>query len=247
MPCAQRLESRPPGVVVSGLDLDVSDAAMSDLLMRVEDRLLVARESRLAETDRHALGEELPVLGSGQEVPPASPHDAETLRDRLEDLRQRAATRPPELVRVRVDHPVGAELGRSEPRHTRDPLALAHVVALLVDEMEATGALVPLENLRRPVVGGVVGRDDEVDAGIQVERELRVDDVRLVARQKRHDELHRATPAVRTTASTTRSAARPSTSPTISETASARSADSSDGWASERSIPETTSSKHFAG
>ena len=113
--------------------------------------------------------------------------------------------------------------------------------------MEATGPLVPLENLRRPVVGRVVGRDDEVDARAQVERELRVDDVRLVPRQERHYQPHRAAPAARTTAATTRSAARPSTSPTIADTTPARSADSSAGWASERSIPETTSSKHLAG
>ena len=61
---------------------------------------------------------------------------------------------------------------------------------VLAEEPEAARPLVPLEDLGRPVVGPVVRRDDEVDAGVQVERDLRVDDVRLVAGEQRHDELH---------------------------------------------------------
>ena len=52
-------------------------------------------------------------------------------------------------------------------------------------------ARVALEDLGRPVLRAVVGRDDEVDAGVEVERDLRVDDVGLVADEERHDELHR--------------------------------------------------------
>ncbi len=159
--------------------------------MRVEDRPLVAREGGSAETNRHALGEELRVVGSRHEVPPAATHDAEPRRDRREDVLQRAPTRPPELVGVRVDDPVGAELGRREASHARDPSRLAHVVAGLANEVETTRALVPLEDLRRPVVRAVVGRDHEVDPGAQVERELRIDDVRFVPREERHDEPHR--------------------------------------------------------
>ena len=47
---------------------------------------------------------------------------------------------------------------------------------------------------RRPVLRAVVGRDDEVDAGVQVERDLRVDRIRLVAGPEGHDELHSAAP-----------------------------------------------------
>ena len=51
-------------------------------------------------------------------------------------------------------------------------------------------ALVPLENLRRSVLGAVVGRDDEVNACIEMKRELRIEDVRGVATEERHNELH---------------------------------------------------------
>ncbi len=53
-------------------------------------------------------------------------------------------------------------------------------------------ARVALEDLGRPVLRAVVRRDDEVDAGVQVKRDLRIDDVRLVANEERHDELHRS-------------------------------------------------------
>ena len=105
--------------------------------------------------------------------------------------RERRASRPPELVGVGVDHPVGAEVGRGEPRHARHPLVLAEVLARLVDEMDVPLACVALEDLGRPVLRAVVGRDDEVGAGVQVEGEPGVDDVRLVAGEERHDQLHR--------------------------------------------------------
>ena len=41
-------------------------------------------------------------------------------------------------------------------------------------------------------VEAIVGRDHEVDPGMQVERDLRVDDVGLVPREERHDDLHGA-------------------------------------------------------
>ncbi len=41
-----------------------------------------------------------------------------------------------------------------------------------------------------PSSESVVRRDHEVDAGVEVEGDLRVDDVRLVPREERHDELH---------------------------------------------------------
>ena len=108
-----------------------------------------------------------------------------------EQLAEVASPRPPELVGVGVEDPVRAELGRREARHARHPLALAKVVARLADQMQVSLARVALEDLGRSVLGAVVGRDDEVDAGVQVERDLRVDDVRLVADEERHDELHR--------------------------------------------------------
>ncbi len=61
----------------------------------------------------------------------------------------------------------------------------------LADQVEAARALVRLEDLGRAVLRGVVRRDHEVDARVEMERDLRVDDVRLVAREHREDELHR--------------------------------------------------------
>ena len=67
---------------------------------------------------------------------------------------------------------------------------LPHVVAVLAEEMQDSGPLVALEDLRRPVLGAVVRRDHEVDAGVEVEGDLRVHDVGLVADEERHHELH---------------------------------------------------------
>ena len=131
---ARRAAARGPcpvGIVVAPLDLDVRIGAMRDLLVRVVDRSSLSPGcAGVAETDGHALREERVVVGRGQEVAPAAADDAEPRRD---ESRARpssdAAAGPPELVRVGVDHPVRAELGRGEARHARDPLVLAHVVA----------------------------------------------------------------------------------------------------------------------
>ena len=199
------------------------------------------------EAHRHALREERAVVRARQEVAPAAADDAEAVGHRREHVLQRAAARPPELVRIRVDHPVGAVVGRREPRHPGDPRVLAHVVGRLADEPQDAGALVPLEDLRRPVARRVVDRQDEVDAGMEMECDLRVDDVCLVPREERHHEPHpTGSPTISSAASTTRSAARPSTVPTTCSTARRRAAASSSGCASERSMPATTSSKRSA-
>ena len=120
-------------------------------------------------------------------------------------------------------------------------------VGRLANELQTACALVPLEDLGRPVGRCVVRRDDVVDTGMQVICDLRVDDVRLVPREERHDDLHgRLPPSAPLTASTTRSAACPSTTPTTCSTARCRSAASSSGCSSARSIPSTTSSKRCA-
>jgi hypothetical protein len=41
-----------------------------------------------------------------------------------------------------------------------------------------------------PSCDRIVGRDHEVDAGVQMEPDLRVEDVRLVPREESHHELH---------------------------------------------------------
>ena len=149
-------------------------------------------ERRRAQADGHPLGEERVPTRARDEVAPRRAHDAVVRRDAGEHAQARPA-RPPELVRIRVQHPVGAVLGRRQPGHARHPLALAEVVPGLADQVEAALALVPFEHLRRPVLGAVVRRDHEVDAGGEVERDLRVDDVCLVPDEERHDELHRGT------------------------------------------------------
>ena len=131
-----------------------------------------------------------PRPARGTNVPPRPTYGAEPLGDGREQLLEAAAPRMPELVGVRVEDPVGAEVGRREPCHPRDPLALAQVVARLADQVEHAVALVPLENLGRPVLRPVVRGDDEVDAGVEVVRDLRIDDVGLVADEESHDELH---------------------------------------------------------
>ena len=247
MPGAQGKEARRLGVVVPGFDLDCGMCAVRDLLVGVEDRLLRARVGGHGETHGHPLGEERAVVRAGQEVSPAAPNDAVARRHGRQDVLERPAAGPPELVRVGVDHPVGVVLGGREARHARDPLGLAHVVTRLAEEPQASRALVPLEDRRRVVGRGIVGRDHEVDPGVQVERDLRVDDVGLVPREERHDDLHGASsPNMLATASTTRSAARPSTTPTTCSTARRRCPASSSGRSSARSIPATTSSKRSA-
>ena len=54
------------------------------------------------------------------------------------------------------------------------------ILARLANQANVPGAGVALEYLGRAVLRPVVGRDDEVGAGIEVEREPRVDDVDLV-------------------------------------------------------------------
>ena len=78
-----------------------------------------------------------------------------------------------------------------QPRHTRPPRALAHLVPL-EDPAEVAVSRIRLEDVGRAVTRVVVGRDDEVDAGVQVVGDLGVDDVDLVADEERLDELHAA-------------------------------------------------------
>ncbi len=70
----------------------------------------------------------------------------------------------------------------------------------------------PLEDVGRPVLRAVVGRDHEVGARVQVKREPRLDDVGLVSREQCHDERHRRgslrRPARRASSAATRCSAR---------------------------------------
>ena len=241
----KRLETRCLGVVVPRLDLDLGVRAMRDLLVGVEDRLL--RRPDAPGAARRT------VMRSAKKDPSSG---------RGRKWRQQPRTTPYRSGTVAStsfnDPPRGHQNSSASAWSTQSAsCSVAASRAMRVTHsawrMSSLGsrrsrstarALVPLENLGRPVARGVVRRDHEVDAGVQVVRELRVDDVRLVAREERHDELHGASlPRPSTTASTTRSAARPSTVPTTCSTARRRSAASSSGRSSARSIPATTSSK----
>ena len=125
-PCSERL-------VVPAADANVGRRAVSGLEVDAE-RMRV--EAGRAEPRRHALGEEAVVVGTRHEVAPGAAHDAEPLRHRGEELAEVSPARPPELVRVRVEDPVRAELGRGHAGHARDPLRLAEVLAGLADEMQ---------------------------------------------------------------------------------------------------------------
>ncbi len=174
-------------LVVATADPHVGPGAMRRLEMRAER---MGMEARRAEARRHPLGEESSVVRPRHERPPGTTDRTKPLRDGREQLLEAAAARMPELVGVRVEDPVGTEVGRRESCHAGDPLALAQVVARLADQVEHTVPLVPLENLRRPVLRAVVRGDDEVDARVEVVRDLRIDDVGLVADEECHDELH---------------------------------------------------------
>ena len=129
----------------------------------------------------------------------ARAEDAEERTDRpvprrhgCEHLGQGRAARPPELVRVRVDHPIA--------RRTRVAARRAMRVTHSSWRRSSPGSRIrwtcpdraySLEHLGRAVLRAVVGRDHDVGAGVQVEREPRFDDVDLVPREQRHDERHR--------------------------------------------------------
>jgi hypothetical protein len=145
-------EPRADHVVVSRLDDHARVGAMSDLLMGMVNRRLVAGRARPPMADRHALGEESAVVRARKVVAPAPPNRAVALWNGFEYVFQRAAAGPPELVCVGVQDPVGFEGGGGKPGHTRHPLLLAHVVASLPNEVQEAGALVPLQYVGRIVL-----------------------------------------------------------------------------------------------
>ncbi len=107
-------------------------------------------------------------------------------------LRERLpVARPPELVGVGVDDPVGAVGLGGEAGHAGDPASLVVVLLRLVDQLQDAGVPVALQDLDGAVGGAVVGGHDVVDAGGEVVVEHGGDDVGLVAHQQGEDEPHR--------------------------------------------------------
>ena len=140
--------------------------AVDDLADRLVQRRGVVDRRQRRETHGHPLGETL-LARSRAEDAKERPDRPVARRHRREHLGQRRPARPPELVRVGVDHPVRPELGRREPRHPRHPLVLTQVLARLANQVHLPGAGVLLEHLGRAVLRPVVGRDHEVDAGFR--------------------------------------------------------------------------------
>ena len=187
-PLADQGQRRSERVVVPLRHDDVRVRAMDDLHLGVER---VGEVGGRPAPDRHPLVEGTPVVRPGNEVPPEAAERPEPRRHGGEDVAERAVARPPELVRVAVDHPVRAVLGCRQARHAGHPVRLPELLGLLADQGQPAVAREPLEDLGRPVARAVVGDDDVVDAEREVVREVRLDDVRLVADEEREDDPHR--------------------------------------------------------
>ena len=190
-PSAQGRERAVDDGVVPAREPDLRVCTVDDLANRLEERRGVVDRRERGEADGETLGEWRVRVGSRGERPEERPDGPVARRNRVEHVRERRATRPPELVGVGVDHPVRTEVGCRQPGHARDPLVLPQIVAVLADEVDVPLTCVALEHVRRPVLRAVVGRDDEIGARVQVKREPGLDDIRLVAREECHDERHR--------------------------------------------------------
>ncbi len=154
---------------------DLGMRAMDDLADRLVQRRGIVDRRERREADGHALVERcLPVRPRDEDAQERGDRPVAG-RHRVEHVAERGAARPPELVRVGVDHPVGAEVRRRQSRHAGDPLVLAKILPRLADQVDVSLACVPLEDLRRPVDRAIVGRDHEVRARVEMEREPGLD------------------------------------------------------------------------
>ena len=146
-----------------------------------------SQESRLA--SGHAIGEEA-LAGPGDELGPRCHHHPKTLRDRAQGLLQVAGQRPPELVVVVVDHPVGSEL-EGKPRDL-GPAAAPHLGELSRHPLEPQEArlLIALENLHGAVGGAVVGDHEHIDPLGVVVAQVGLDHIGGIANHQGHGELH---------------------------------------------------------
>ena len=163
---------------------------MDRLQIRAEEARRIVDRRRRRDPRHHSFRKEGAVVRPRHELPQERANDPVALRDGGEHLLQRPPTRPPELVGVARDDPVGAELLGGEPRHPGRPLPFPHLLSLLADEVQVPAARIRLEDRKCPVFGAMIRRDDEVDPGVEVKGDLRIDDVRLVAGAKRHHDLH---------------------------------------------------------
>jgi hypothetical protein len=113
-------------------------------------------------------------------------------RQTSESRCQRALRRPPELVGIAVDDPVGPVLGEGHACHPSHPGMLVVAFAALVDVVHEPAVDVVFQDFGCRVLRAVVGHDEVVDALQQVVVEVRGNDVLLVANEKRHHDHQRA-------------------------------------------------------
>src|SRR5207247_2593678 len=99
------------------------------------ERVLLVRHGHTS-PNGHPLSEEALVVGPRDEVAPHAAHAPEARRHRCEDVLERPAPWPPELVAVGVDHPIGAEVRRCKARHARCTADLRKVTVWIADQMD---------------------------------------------------------------------------------------------------------------
>jgi hypothetical protein len=101
-------------------------------------RRIVQRRAQ-AQPNRHAV-REVAAARTRDEDARHGAHDPETVRNRSKHFLQRPFARPPELVCIGVEHPIGAVLDSREPGHVRHPLALEDAVVVATNEANVAGA-----------------------------------------------------------------------------------------------------------
>jgi hypothetical protein len=174
-------------LVVAACHRDLRVGTMRSLEARAPGAVVV--DARIEDAHSHPFREELAAAGSWCEVTPHPANGSESRRHCVEDVLQRTPARPPEFIRIAVDHPVGSELSGSPPGKPCHPLPLLGL-APVTRQVDVSLPCIPLEDVGRAVVRAVVDRHDEIDARVEVEREVGVDDVGLVAGQQCHHDLH---------------------------------------------------------
>ena len=194
IPAAHRHEARATDRVASLDDLGVGMRTVHDFAKRPPRAPWVVDRSLRGEPQRHALLERAAVVGDGDEMAHERLDEPVSAWDRAQHVGERAAARPPELVDIAVDHPVRAVLARGETRHARYPLSLPERPIGLADHPHPTVSLVSGQHVLGAVARRVIGDEDEVDACTQVELEMLLDDVALVAREQGHHDSHGRNP-----------------------------------------------------
>jgi hypothetical protein len=85
-------------------------------------------------------------------------------------------------------------LGSRESGHVRDPFTLSERPVGSTDDVDSPIARVPRENVRGTVGRRMVCDHDDVDSGREMEVEMLLDDVALVADEEGHHDRHDGEP-----------------------------------------------------